>query len=71
MLFPIVIISGFKFIDLVHPPYPALNVCVSSLIKRVPTLLDYSLTKSKNPGSGSTIPMFVMTGYIKIAATSL
>jgi len=28
ILFPIVIISGFKFIDFVAPPYPALKVWV-------------------------------------------
>jgi hypothetical protein len=67
---PIVIISGSSFIARVAPPYPALNVWVSSLINKVPTFLVSSLTNYKNPFSGNTIPIFVIAGYIKTAATS-
>ncbi len=41
------------------------------MIKRVPVFSVSYLTNSKNPGSGKTIPMFVMAGSIKTAATSL
>lgn len=44
---------------------------VSSLISKVPVFVAYSRTNYRNPGSGRTIPMFVMAGSIKIAATSL
>lgn len=71
MLLPMVIISGLRFIALVAPPYPALNVWVSSLINKVPCLADSDRTNSRNPGSGNTIPIFVIAGYIKTAATSL
>ena len=67
---PIVTMSGSRFQARVQPPGPALNVCVSSLISRVPAARVSSRTASRYPGSGSTIPMLVSAGSISTAATS-
>ncbi len=53
-----------------QPPGPALNVCVSSMIRSVPWLVQSSRTASRKPGSGSTMPMFVSAGSISRQATS-
>jgi len=67
---PIVTMSGSRFQARVQPPGPALNVCVSSLISRVPAARVSSRTASRYPGSGSTIPMLVSAGSISTTATS-
>jgi len=45
--FPMVTMSGSRFQARVHPPGPALNVCVSSLISRLPPRRVSSRTPSR------------------------
>lgn len=40
-------------------------------MSKVPAFVVYYLTNSRKPGSGRTIPMFVIAGSIRTAATSL
>ena len=67
---PIVKISGFNPCNAVIPPGPTEIVCVSSMIQTAPYFLARSPTAFKYPSSGSTIPIFVIAGSIRIAATS-
>ena len=68
--FPIVKISGFNPCNAVIPPAPTEIVWVSSIIQIAPYFFASSPTAFKYPSSGRTIPIFVIAGSIKIAATS-
>ena len=67
---PIVKKSGFKPSAPVIPPGPTEIVWVSSIIRKALYFLANSCTPTKYPSSGNTIPIFVIAGSIKMAATS-
>ena len=53
-----------------QPPGPAESVCVSSMISSVPVRVQASRAAAQNPGSGSTMPMFVSAGSASTQAIS-
>ena len=67
---PMTKMSGWSPQARVAPPAPAENVCVSSIISSAPYLVASSRRPSMKPGSGSTMPMLVRAGSVRIAATS-
>ena len=68
--FPIVTRSGSSACAPCSRPGPQQIVCVSSIASSVPVLPRSSRQTSWNPGSGSTIPMFVSAGSASTQATS-
>ena len=70
MLLPITKMSGSSPHAAVAPPGPAEKVCVSSIISSAPYRVASSRSPARKPGSGSTMPMLVSAGSVRIAATS-
>ena len=70
IVLPTTTTSGRSPSRAVIPPGPAHRVWVSSMTSRVPVRSQAARTASCHPGSGSTIPMFVIAGSMSTAATS-
>ena len=62
--------SGSNPHAVVAPPQPAEKVWVSSIISSAPYFVANSRRPAMKPGSGSTMPILVSAGSVRIAATS-